>query len=547
MKIQWTFRLGWLLALSCSLTVLAQPTQAWIQTNPGFLMRQGLVSSCDGGVYLVGDGVLDQGDVLKYGPDGKLEWSVDVGVNNAMWAATDGENGNLYVAGFGSVCKIDSSGHTVWTQNSIGTRVPAANAAGDVFLIGGAGLVRYSTNGNLIWARDCGPDVVAVACDNDGGAYVLRYAPPSYDVLAFGPDGGQRWQSRAEGISSDLNEVGTIADVARIEVGRDGDVVTVFNSWGGAWMQGGTDNDVVTVKFDHLTGEVLWIAKLDGGIEGDVLRGYPPKDVATALGMGKDGAVYVVAASVGGVFEHGNELLWQYDYLSAKYTAHGEMVWIRRYDWHPELEPSLAELFERFWESGCEAGIVDMPVSLVLDPEDNVLITGLVGAWNACIERSCGGVGTVGYSADGNLLWEPRVDSTLGGGCVEHPVSLLNAAASVAHAEAGAFYVAANATVIKYRIPPAPARFKRGNANADVAVDIADAIFLLTHLFAQGPTPSCKDAADANDDGALDISDAVKMLAHLFALAGPLPAPFGVCGDDPTGDSLDCQQFTPCN
>jgi hypothetical protein len=85
--------------------------------------------------------------------------------------------------------------------------------------------------------------------------------------------------------------------------------------------------------------------------------------------------------------------------------------------------------------------------------------------------------------------------------------------------------------------PPAPT-FKRGEVNADGQVNIADAIALLGHLFASQPAPVCRDAADANDDGTLNIADAIKILGHLFAQAGPLPAPFGACGPDPTPDAL---------
>ncbi len=55
--------------------------------------------------------------------------------------------------------------------------------------------------------------------------------------------------------------------------------------------------------------------------------------------------------------------------------------------------------------------------------------------------------------------------------------------------------------------------FKRGNTNADARIDIADAIFMLRHLFAQ---------------------------------AGPLKPPFGECGVDPSEDTLDCASFAPC-
>ena len=46
--------------------------------------------------------------------------------------------------------------------------------------------------------------------------------------------------------------------------------------------------------------------------------------------------------------------------------------------------------------------------------------------------------------------------------------------------------------------------------------DIADAISILSHLFAEAPSPSCIDSADANDDGNMDIADAIFILGYLF-------------------------------
>ncbi len=83
--------------------------------------------------------------------------------------------------------------------------------------------------------------------------------------------------------------------------------------------------------------------------------------------------------------------------------------------------------------------------------------------------------------------------------------------------------------------------FRRGDANADGKIDIADAVKVLAYLFGGGATLACRDAADANDDGKVDIADAVKILAHLFAGAGPLPPPFPGCGVDPSSDNMvDC-------
>jgi hypothetical protein len=53
------------------------------------------------------------------------------------------------------------------------------------------------------------------------------------------------------------------------------------------------------------------------------------------------------------------------------------------------------------------------------------------------------------------------------------------------------------------------------------------------------------DSADANDEGDVDLADAVYLLSYLFA-HGPLPPPpFLACGEDPTDDSLDCETAPP--
>jgi hypothetical protein len=79
------------------------------------------------------------------------------------------------------------------------------------------------------------------------------------------------------------------------------------------------------------------------------------------------------------------------------------------------------------------------------------------------------------------------------------------------------------------------ASFRRGDVNAaDGIVDIADAIYLLQHLFANGPAVPCMDAADANDDEAVDIADAVYMLQSLFANGPAILPPHVACGVDTT-------------
>jgi hypothetical protein len=83
-------------------------------------------------------------------------------------------------------------------------------------------------------------------------------------------------------------------------------------------------------------------------------------------------------------------------------------------------------------------------------------------------------------------------------------------------------------------------RFKRGDANDDGKVNIADPIWIINELVRSGPPTACKGAADANDDGLVDLSDAMYLIQWRF-LGGSAPtAPFPACGNDPTDDALEC-------
>ena len=92
--------------------------------------------------------------------------------------------------------------------------------------------------------------------------------------------------------------------------------------------------------------------------------------------------------------------------------------------------------------------------------------------------------------------------------------------------------------------------FHRGDANGDAALDLADPIHILAHLFLSGEAPRCLETADADDDGEIDLTDAIRLLAHLF-LSGPppeFPGPPGApCGPDPgLPRDLGCASYTAC-
>ena len=88
--------------------------------------------------------------------------------------------------------------------------------------------------------------------------------------------------------------------------------------------------------------------------------------------------------------------------------------------------------------------------------------------------------------------------------------------------------------------------FDRGEVNGDGRVDLADSIFVLNCLFADGSEPGCMKSADANDDGRIDLGDVIYVLSYLFADGPEPPVPFGECGPDPTPDDLTCVSPGQC-
>jgi hypothetical protein len=92
--------------------------------------------------------------------------------------------------------------------------------------------------------------------------------------------------------------------------------------------------------------------------------------------------------------------------------------------------------------------------------------------------------------------------------------------------------------------------FIRNDMNQDGSENIGDPVGALNYLFGGG-TMDCLDAADVNDDGAVDLSDVVYSLNAIFGIpvggtVPVVPSPNGVCGPDPTSDSVSCVSFNGC-
>ncbi len=86
-----------------------------------------------------------------------------------------------------------------------------------------------------------------------------------------------------------------------------------------------------------------------------------------------------------------------------------------------------------------------------------------------------------------------------------------------------------------------PARFIRGDGDADGSLGVSDVITQLEYLYLAQPGPACLDRLDANDDARIDISDPIFLLFYLFSGGPKPPPPFPGEGVDPTADGIPCQ------
>jgi len=116
-----------------------------------------------------------------------------------------------------------------------------------------------------------------------------------------------------------------------------------------------------------------------------------------------------------------------------------------------------------------------------------------------------------GVSADFTVTSDLRITTTVPLDATTGPITVVTPAGSVTSAN-------------EFKVP---APFVRGDTNADSAIDLSDAIWILGFLFRGSPeTLSCEKSADTNDDQKLDLSDAVALLNHLFRGAAAPPPPY---------------------
>lgn len=265
---------------------------------------------------------------------------------------------------------VDSNGNVYVTGRSIGNGTSFDFAT-----------IKYNSAGVMQWvARYNGPGngsdwAKVIEVDDEGNVYVTGQSSGAgtssdYATIKYDANGIEQWVARYDGAGS--------FDAAN---------ALALDQAGNVYVTGGSaasltpdeadfaeDFDYATIKYDE-NGKEIWVKRYDGPIAGNLY------DEANALAVDPSGNVYVTGRSVGSPAEDLDGL----DYATIKYDANGNEQWLTRYNG--------------------PANSVDVPLSLALDAGNNVFVTGLSAAEP---ESENHDYATIGYDANGNVLWVAR-------------------------------------------------------------------------------------------------------------------------------------------
>ncbi len=344
--------------------------------------------------------------VARYdGPAGDEDEARAIAVEASGAVAVTGTSWGGPTANDIATVKYDAAGAEQWAARYNGPaggsdegRAVVVDAAGNVFVTGGSAgpdlmtdalTVSYDAGGGEQWAarydgaqrgNDFGlaialvPDGVVTAGYTGGDTMGWDFLTLKYDA-----GGGEQWAAVFPAGDEDY--------AVTVAVDRSGDIYVAGNSGSPYTLSW----DYVLVKYEGGTGETLWTRRYNGPAD--------ESDEVCAVAVDPEGNVIVTGSSA--------DPTTNLDFTTIKYSATGEMLWLRRYDG--------------------PAQSADRAYALAVDEAGNVHVAG-----------SSPGAGTdadyavVKYSPDGTQQWVARYDG---------PVSGFDEARSVAVDRAGNVFV----------------------------------------------------------------------------------------------------------
>ncbi len=318
----------------------------WIRTAQGNGMATSVAIDNTGGVFIAGDFYSDSlifgattlvNDSMltsnvflaKYDSSGNVLWAKSAGgkMDDIATAVQSDRAGNAYMTGYFKSPAI-AFGVTTFTNDSAGT--------GNIFV------VKYNTNGNVVWARNAGgkmdDEATYLATDANGNSYVTGYFnSPS---IIFGHDtltnGGGKQNMFVVKFDSSGNVLWASdpgsndnADPASISTDLYGGVYVTGYYWGYTCAFGGitlTNPDTASsgdtynlflVKYDS-AGNIKWVRTATGDSYAQ----------ATTVTNDASGNVYIAGNTLSTNLVFGTDTLPDNDIFLAKYDSSGNVIWI---------------------------------------------------------------------------------------------------------------------------------------------------------------------------------------------------------------------------
>lgn len=331
--------------------------------------------------------------------------------------------------------KYDKTGAVIWTSRYNNDNYPdsataiAVDPAGNIFVTGvkhnGTNYdcitLKYNSSGALQWAQtyDNGGDDVSrsIVLDNNernSNIYICGWSYSSNDkdyiTIKYNSSGVQQWASRYDygrnsidhaydlALDNELNVVVTGYCTGNYFEYSDAVTIKYKNSDGTIiWTQSYTDDstydygirividelsniyvggasgkpyveDMLILKYDS-TGSLIWNALYDGS------SGLG-QDIVFDMAIDDSHNVYITGESMSGSTQT------TYDYATLKFSNNGTQMWVNRFN-------------------GTQ-NTIDKPVSLVLDADNNVYVTGW--AHNGSVNKN--DYVTIKYNTYGNEIWK---------------------------------------------------------------------------------------------------------------------------------------------
>jgi len=138
-------------------------------------------------------------------------------------------------------------------------------------------------------------------------------------TIVYAPDGTRRWLARFNGKIPNWPQQETWNDVAQnVRFDAAGNVYVTGWTWRGMDVDGGTDEDVVVLKYSP-AGTLLWKRLYNGPVD--------RSDFPTDLEIDSAGNVYIAGYSIGG--EIGVQ--YYYESVAIKFSPTGVQQWAQRY------------------------------------------------------------------------------------------------------------------------------------------------------------------------------------------------------------------------